>query len=485
MALLITAARVKKMLAISLVVGVISGMGRVLSAPATSGGQTGAAATRSPAMLAFTHATIADLKAGALQPNVTVLVRGDRIAVVAPDGRVDIPGGATTVDARGQVLIPGLWDAHAHLSNAGVCSLKQSIAHGITAVRDLGGPPAEGLAWRQDITAGRMIGPRLFLAGLNIESSAWMERAKQFFAVSVPAGKNYPIWDWSPRFVMNGPQDAVAAVDSAAQFDVVKFRNLGAEAFRALATQTRRRARRLVGHAPLGIGLADAAEAGLRSLEHGQNLAVAMGSLSAATREQQYGRIARSGMSITPTLVSDGMWAPTDLVRRVIADSEGRIDPRRRHVSAQQLTIWEAMLIGREEPNRETYERAFGEEIAVVREAHRAGVVLLAGTDLGTVLTYPGSSLHEELELLVARVGLSPLEALRTATLNPARFFGLEREMGEIKAGMVADLVLLRRDPLRDIRAARDIQSVIAAGRYFDSNALASLRECGDVRSPK
>jgi hypothetical protein len=219
----------------------------------------------------------------------------------------------------------------------------------------------------------------------------------------------------------------------------------------------------------------------LQSLEHGQNLVFGVSRIPAEARDDHYQRIARSGMFVTPTLVSDGMWAPDETVRAVIADSGGRLDPRRRHVSTRQLEIWEAMLVGRQPPTKEVYERAFAEEIAVVRAAHRAGVPLLAGTDLGTVLTYPGSSLNEELELLVNRVRLTPLEALQTATVNPARFFRMERQMGAISAGILADLVLLDANPFADIRNARKIRGVVAAGRYFDSDAIASLRERGDI----
>ena len=108
------------------------------------------------------------------------------------------------------------------------------------------------------------------------------------------------------------------------------------------------------------------------------------------------------------------------------------------------------------------------------RDLRDAGVKLLAGTDMPQAFVYPGFSLHEELELLV-RSGLTPLEALRTATYNPAEFLGALDSLGTVTRGKVADLVLLDADPLTDIRNTRRISLVIANGRVFDRAARAQL----------
>jgi imidazolonepropionase-like amidohydrolase len=101
----------------------------------------------------------------------------------------------------------------------------------------------------------------------------------------------------------------------------------------------------------------------------------------------------------------------------------------------------------------------------------KAGVQLLAGTDTGNPFCFPGFSLHEELALLVI-AGLTPVEALRSATLNPARFLGLEKMLGTIEQGKVADLVLLDANPLEDVRNTQRINAVVSSGRLFDRNAL-------------
>lgn len=442
-------------------------------------------APESGEVLAFTHVTVIDPAAAAPQPNMTVVVRGGRIAAVGPTASVDVPPGAVAVNATGRFLIPGLWDAHAHLSYPGECALPLMIAHGVTSVRDLGGPPAQGLAWRREIAAGSRIGPRLYLAGLNVESAAWLEDVERMIRQheADPDGRIRRLWERSPRLRVGGRGDARTAADTAQRLgmDVVKFRNLGGGSFRALANAARRRGIPLAGHAPREITLAEAAEAGLGSLEHGGNLR-SLASLPPRERREQYQRIVRSGMFVTPTLVSDGMWAPDSLVLAVLADTAGGIGPRRRTLSSGQMEMWKDEIRDRRQWSRpmpkHVHDSIFSVEVEWVREAHRAGVPFLAGTDLGTLLTFPGSSLHEELALLVERVGLAPVEALRSATVHPARFFGLEQELGGIAAGMRADLVLLRADPLRDIRNVGQIEGVVLAGRYFDRDDVAALNTC-------
>jgi imidazolonepropionase-like amidohydrolase len=381
---------------------------------------------------------------------MTVVVRDGRIAAVGRTGAVTVPAAAVQVDASERFLMPGLWDAHAHLSYPGECALPIMIAQGVTSVRDLGGPPAEGIAWRREINDGRRIGPQIFLAGLNIESAQWMDAVENMITQSDPNPKERirRLWETSPRFKVADSDDAQAAVDTAQRLgmDVVKFRNLGDAGFRALAAAAQRAGIPFAGHAPRGVTLAEAAAAGLRSLEHGANLS-SLAELPPAERRQHYERIAQSGMFVTPTLVSDGMWSPDSLVLAVLADSTGRDDPRRRTLSRAQREMWRDAMVDRRQWStpmpRAAHDSIFAIEIGWVREAHQAGVPLLAGTDLGTLLTFPGSSVHEELALFVERVGLTPIEALRTATIHPARFFGVEQEMGTIAVGKRADLVLL------------------------------------------
>jgi imidazolonepropionase-like amidohydrolase len=114
-------------------------------------------------------------------------------------------------------------------------------------------------------------------------------------------------------------------------------------------------------------------------------------------------------------------------------------------------------------------------ELEVVRAMHRAGVPFLAGTDTAAgVYIFPGFSLHDELGNFV-RAGMTPLEALQTATLRPAQFLGMEDRLGRVEEGMLADLVLLDANPLDDVANTREIRAVVAGGRYFSRADLDRL----------
>ena len=125
----------------------------------------------------------------------------------------------------------------------------------------------------------------------------------------------------------------------------------------------------------------------------------------------------------------------------------------------------------RDEGDNAAAKKVFQKELAIVGAMRKAGVPILAGTDTGNPFCFPGFSLHEELALLVI-AGLTPIEALRSATLNPAKFLGRDKTLGTIESGKIADLVLLDADPLADIRNTQKINAVISNGRLFDRKAL-------------
>jgi imidazolonepropionase-like amidohydrolase len=139
-------------------------------------------------------------------------------------------------------------------------------------------------------------------------------------------------------------------------------------------------------------------------------------------------------------------------------------DPRFKHFSPSLRDAWLADASGMSDGDIAGLKKLFPNSLRLVGRLHRAGVGLLAGTDAGSTYDFPGFDLHNELALMV-RAGLTPLEALRTATINPARAMNLEKEVGQIAPGMYADLVLLDANPLLDIHSSMRIVGVVAAGR--------------------
>lgn len=458
-------APIRTALALSASAGALVGTLPAQSAP------SGRAADR----VALTHVHVVDVGTGAVHADQTVVTAGGRILSVSPAVAARVPDGTRAVDGTGGYLIPGLWDAHVHLSYVGACALPVFVANGVTSVRDAGARLDEVVPWRAGIARGALLGPRIRTAGPNVESGAWLDAAFRL------APADDPIWHWGQRLRMNGPADAAAVVDSLARLgvDFVKFRNLPRASFLALAAEARRRGLRLAGHAPKGTTLAEAAAAGLGSVEHAETVTLALGSASEPERLRAFAAAARAGTFVTPTLVAEAtLWlTPDSVARAILADTAGERDPERRYVSRRARDVWAHALDLNTRGAGEgvDWPALYRRQVADVRLAHRAGVRFLAGTDLGSLTgLYPGAGLHEELALLVRDGGLTPLEALRSATTAPAAFFGLERELGTVAPGRTADLVLLDANPLEDIANTRRIRAVMLGGRLLERADLDS-----------
>jgi imidazolonepropionase-like amidohydrolase len=432
--------------------------------------------------IAITGITVIDVRAddslSARQPGQTVIVDRGAITHAGPSAKVRVPAGALRVDGRRRYLIPGLWDAHVHLSNAGPSALPVYVATGITTVRDLGSRISDFQGWEQDIRGGAFVAPRMFKAGPSIEGAWWLDPALELMA-SDPALRRFPMLEFSPRERLDGPQDAPRAVAALAArgADVIKFRNLRAGEFRAVAAETAPRKLPLVGHMPRGVSIGEAAEQGLRSLEHAETVTLSLGDADDAGRRAQFKRVALAGASITPTLVSDVAYrqTPDDTARAIINDTSNRIDSRRRYIARQLLDAWAFGLETKRLDPVIDWADSHRRQVADMRRAQQTGVRLLVGTDLGVSLVYPGFSVHEELALLAREVQLSPLESLRAATVNPARSMGLVETAEGIAVGQRADLVLLDADPLEDIRNTARVHGVVLNGRFLSRDTLDAL----------
>lgn len=419
--------------------------------------------------VALAGVRVVDVRTGAVRTDRTVVTERGRIVAVRSASASRLPPGTRVVHGAGAYVIPGLWDAHVHLSYVGACALPVFVAHGVTSVRDAGARMDEITPWRADAARGAVVGPRIWTAGPNVESGAWLDAAYGL------AGADDSIWYWGQRLRMDGAAAAAATVDSLARLgvDFVKFRNLPRASFLALAAEARRRGLRLAGHAPKGTTLADAAAAGLGSVEHAETVTLALDSAPPAERRRQFAALARAGTFATPTLVTARtLWlTPDSVARAILADSAGARDPERRYVSSRALGVWaHALDLNKRGSDAGVdWTALYRRQAADMRLAHRAGVRLLAGTDLGSLTgLYPGAGLHEELGLLVRDVGLTPLEALRSATTAPAAFLGRERDLGTVAPGRAADLVLLDGNPLTDITNVRRIRAVMIGGRLLE-----------------
>ena len=440
---------------------------------------------------AIENVAVVDVAAGSVAEGRTVVVQGRRIAAVASPEDLALGDGVERIDGGGGYLIPGLWDMHVHeLSTGFDPALPLYIANGVTGMRDMWGAVDEAREAQEAIAAGERVGPRSIVAG-NITDGANAWWPGSVIADTPERG----------RFVVD------SLVDAGAGFIKV-YSALEADAFAAIAGQAAARGVDVAGHVPFTVAAGDASDAGMRSMTHMFGIVEGCSSNDAEVRATRgewmalraeggefpnpffdpglygkildaaddrlcgelMGRLAANGTWLTPTLTVLSSMASLDRLRE-------QDDPRLAYMPGLIVQGWKMRLPGTEPDtpeNIEVRERFFDRQLAVTGMAAAAGVRILAGTDTPNPFVYPGFSLHDELELFV-RAGLSPRDALATATTAPAEFLGATDSLGAVAEGRLADLVLLEANPLEDIGNTRRIVSVVADGRLFARPELDAL----------
>ena len=440
--------------------------------------------------LTIANATVIDVSNGALRHDQTIVVDGNRIVSV---GLPPSPAAARgqVVDARGMYVIPGLWDMHTHAYFGWSRDFGDSyvlplfIANGVTGIRDMGSDLDAVLRARKEVAAHRLVGPRMVVSGPMLDGP------RATYAASIAVAT---------------PDDGRKAVRllKGKGADFIKIQSgVPRDAYLAIADEAKKQGLPFDGHVPDAIRASEAIAAGQRTFEHligifeastpdedtflsrrygagkdpsaNKSLAAFLDRYDPAREKIIVERLAASRVWQCPTLFWErGQWL-VDVID-YLKDPDIAFTPRtwiEKKYPSSQKAILESMDTDALAVRR----RFVDHELDVVRALHAAGVPFLAGTDTpaGVDVT-PGISLHLELQRLVA-AGLTPLEALRTATINPARFFGKMSDSGSVQADRLADLVILRANPLDDIVNTRTIAGVIADGRYWPPIEIERLRE--------
>jgi hypothetical protein len=461
-------------------------------APPSSAGFSDGPLVRADAPFLLEHVTVIDATGAAPQKNVSVLIAGGRIAQIAK--KVKVARDVGRIDARGKFLIPGLWDMHMHLG-APESFFPLLVANGITGIREMysGFAPAALVQLRS-----RPDAPRLVV-------SAFLDGPRMLSNGPPPPGAAAPANADEARFAVH--------VLAASGADFLKvYNSLPRDAYFAIAQEARAIGIPFAGHVPEEVSPAEASDAGQRSEEHLINILLACSthetelraqrievmnsnSITALERLRILGFPPSEGLfdtyskekcdALFATFVRNGTWqTPTLALLKGFAYGDDLAkDPRLANMPrAMRETAHPHQKYYMQDLSSEAY-AAFEIHVRalldrykqLVGDMHRAGVEFLAGTD--TSLSNPvliGYGLHEELALLVES-GFTPLEALQTATRNPARYFGTLRDMGTVEAGKVADLVLLDADPLADIHNTQKIRAVVMRGHFYSRADLDAL----------
>jgi len=432
---------------------------------------------------AITDVSVIDMEAGVLMPGQTVVIEKARITKVGLTDSIIIPENAVQINATGKFLIPGLWDMHAHLGTelSPQFTLPLFIAGGVTNIRELGGVSLEykkGI--HQQILNGALIGPRL------------MGYASAFVAS------------------LNSPDQAVKLVNDlvGSKPGFIKVYNqLLPEHYFSLIAEAKKRDIAVLGHKPRAASAIDGSNAGHKSFEHARLFLFECYPGASELRERYLarysGEVSTGGRIIKTSdrremidnhspelfdelaavMVNNGTWfVPTHITRKMdaFADNEAyRQDARLKFIHFFKRFGWNMDADGMIERDpspegRKAFMDFYLKGLELTGKAHRAGVKILAGTDANDTYCFPGLGIHDELQELV-KAGLTPIEALKTATMNPAEYFGLSADYGLIASGKVADLILLDANPLENIANTARIDKVVFNGIVYTRKELDNM----------
>ncbi len=413
------------------------------------------------------NVTVIDVEQGLAIPNQTITVVGDRIAAIAAQAGTGTVESAEVIDGRGLYVMPGLVDADVHYYDAPVFG-RVLIAKGVLLVRDMGMPNEYILSLRDELKHGTTLGPEMVAAGAMLDGSPPV----------IP----------SISLTVQTPQEGRLEVQkqAAAGVDMIKvYSKLDQEVFLAILDEAKKSGLKVVGHVPDSIYIEDAAAAGITSIEHwfGFENAIAkllgkevkltytgigagyegmlhLNEVDPQALQNFYQRLQASGVTVDPTVVTFKNWPNVDTLA-------AKDLPGGEYISQDLLTMWKTQWPGQTE-----FPDLFWQNWAkMVKGLNEAGVPLMVGTDLMCPGLVPGFSVHEEMTIWQA-AGIPAADILRSATLVPAQFMGLGDRLGSISAGKTASFVLLRANPLEDIRNAEQIEGIFLRGQYFDRKAL-------------
>ena len=456
--------------------------------------------------IVFNHVTVIDVTGAPSKSDMTVIVTGNQISAIGKTGKVRVPKNSQIIDATGKFLIPGLWDMHVHVLGQERIDtfLQLFIANGVTGIRDTG-TTEKGFAnlaqLRKEIADGTRIGSRIVAAGRILDG------AKPAVPENSIPFTNETEARQAVRFLKQSGADFIKVYDGIPRGQ-----------YFAIIDEAKKQNIPVAGHIPAEVTSFEASDAGQKSFEHLGNILRSCSTLEPKTIDERAdslvkpsgkpgdfshipARIAertrialetydeRKCQSLFAKLAKNKTWqVPTLATKRplsLVDDGTFFNDVRMKYITPTELEDWKPennfFLKYRTPEFIVQKKRLYQKELELTGAMHKAGVPFMTGTDIPGAYTYPGFSLHDELALLV-QTGFTPLEALQTATVNPAKFLGLEKSLGTVEKGKVADLVLLDANPLDNIANTKRISGVMVGGRYLSKEKLEEMLRNAEAR---
>ena len=397
-----------------------------------------------PENFVIQNVTVVSVTEGRAVSNQSVVVKDGRIATMGPSASIEKGQSVRIINGAGAYLIPGLTDMHIHQFGSSSQHLL-NLMEGVTSVRDMDGFPWT-LRMRESVNRGELLAPNMYVTGQILN------RTPMGFAARV----------------VTTPEEGRAAVreDKAAGFDFIKVHNImKPEVYEAVVDEAHRQHIDVVGHIPQGIRVADAIRLGQKTMEHFKGYILDNG---LTISNEDY---------VSATKGADIWLCPTFSTYRNNVRGADLLHamelPEMRYTSWRDRNKWRKLAEEPITPLTQARQRVLPMSEQIFRELRPIGARFIAGTDSGGgyMLMPPGFILHEELRLM-QKNGLSPLEALRTATVNAAAAMGRSAEFGSIGPGKRADMVLLSANRLIDSQNLSQIQAVIVRGIVLDSKDL-------------
>lgn len=401
-----------------------------------------------PAPIIFMHVNVVPMAGDRLLPDQDVTIRGSTIVSVEPASGAKLPAGARQIDGTGKFLMPGLGEMHAHLPGPAdppgyvQTALALYVANGVTTVRGMLGYPGH-LGVRQQIEAGKLWGPSLFLAGPGLSGET-----------------------------VKSPEDGVSQVlqQKAQGWDMIKILpGLSRAEYDAIMTTARRVGMRTGGHVPKDVGISHALESGQETIEHLDGYEDALGfgkympddflkTMALKTRE--------AGAWTCPTLAIMRFVLALDSVQSLLAK------PEMEYLPQVQVDAWMTL-----------YNRGVGKGVAppdvarviqqnrerLLKTLNDVGAPILLGDDTPNLFQVPGFSIHNELAAMRA-AGLSPYDVLLSGTRRVGEY--LHQPVGTVTVGARADLILLDANPLEDVANLRKLSGVALRGQWLPASEL-------------